>query len=85
MPIYEYQCENCGKRTEILHKRLEEKEPIICPNCGSTEMKKLISLPFINTNSPLDVGKKKAPTTCCGSDTPCATPPCSTDGVCKRE
>ncbi len=84
MPIYEYQCENCGKTTEVLHKRLKEKEPISCLNCGSTKMKKLISLPFINTNSPLDV-KKKAPTTCCGKDTPCDTPPCSTDGVCKRE
>ena len=85
MPIYEYECEDCKKKVEILHKRLEQKEDINCPDCGSNKMKKLVSLPFINTNSPLDVAKKKAPTTCCGKDTPCTTPPCSTDGTCKTK
>ena len=85
MPIYEYQCEDCGKRIEILHKRLGQEKTINCPDCASNKIKKLISLPFINTNSPLDAAKKKAPTTCCGNDTPCATPPCSTDGTCKRK
>ena len=68
MPIYEYECENCGKKVEIFHKRLEQDEVIKCPNCGSNKMRKLVSLPFINTNSPLDVAKKKAPTTHSGND-----------------
>ena len=62
MPIYEYECEDCGKKVEILHKRFGQEESITCPDCGSNKMRKLVSLPFINTNSPLDVAKKKPPT-----------------------
>ncbi|HEV8581223.1 MAG TPA: FmdB family zinc ribbon protein [Thermoanaerobaculia bacterium] len=43
MPIYEYQCLRCGKRTEIL-QRLDEAPLAACPECGG-EVKKLISSP----------------------------------------
>jgi len=43
MPIYEYECLQCGKRTELL-QRLDEAPLAACPQCGG-EVKKLISSP----------------------------------------
>ena len=43
MPIYEYQCQSCGKRTEVL-QRMDDPPPAACPSCGG-EVKKLISSP----------------------------------------
>jgi putative FmdB family regulatory protein len=42
MPIYEYQCEACGHRLEILQKISDE--PLSdCPACGRPSLHKLIS------------------------------------------
>jgi putative FmdB family regulatory protein len=43
MPIYEYECLSCGKRTEIL-QRMNDAPLAACPSCGA-EVKKLISAP----------------------------------------
>ena len=43
MPIYEYECLSCGKRTEVLQK-MNDAPLAACPNCGA-EVKKLISAP----------------------------------------
>jgi putative FmdB family regulatory protein len=81
MPIYEYRCENCGKVAEVLQKSFAQKEPSVCTNCGSTEMKKMISPPgFIAVGGSTPKG-----TTCCGREERCSTPPCSDDGVCGRD
>ena len=43
MPIYEYECLQCGKRTELL-QRMDEAPMAACPHCGG-EVRKLISAP----------------------------------------
>jgi putative FmdB family regulatory protein len=43
MPIYEYECLSCGKRTEVLQK-MDDAPLAACPTCGG-EVKKLISAP----------------------------------------
>jgi putative FmdB family regulatory protein len=43
MPIYEYECRSCGKRTEVL-QRFADAPPAACPVCGGP-VKKLISSP----------------------------------------
>ena len=44
MPIYEYQCSDCGFQTEVMQKISDE--PLkICPECGEGSMKKLVSAP----------------------------------------
>jgi putative FmdB family regulatory protein len=43
MPLYEYQCLTCGKRTEVL-QRFSDAPLAACPACGG-EVKKLISSP----------------------------------------
>jgi putative FmdB family regulatory protein len=43
MPIFEYLCQECGTKYEVLHKSSENKNNIICPNCSSSNNKKLLS------------------------------------------
>lgn len=43
MPIYEFECLQCGTRTEVL-QRFSDPPLAVCPKCGG-EVKKLISSP----------------------------------------
>jgi putative FmdB family regulatory protein len=43
MPIYEYQCAACGKRTEQL-QRVSDPPLELCPHCGGA-LRKLVSAP----------------------------------------
>ena len=45
MPLYEYQCQKCGERMEVI-QRIAELPSQHCPKCGA-EMKKLLSAPAI--------------------------------------
>jgi len=45
MPIYEYVCQSCGKKTEVL-QGMREKPLKICPHCGG-KLKKAFSAPAI--------------------------------------
>ena len=42
MPIYEYNCPDCGNLFSHLHKRLGEAAPE-CPKCSSKKVKKQFS------------------------------------------
>lgn len=63
MPIYEYQCEACGKRMEKL-QRLSDPPCKKCPTCGGT-LRKLISSPAIQFKGNgfyiTDYAKKNSP------------------------
>jgi len=41
MPIYEYECSECGNRFERFVRSSEEE--ITCEECGSTQLEKLVS------------------------------------------
>jgi putative FmdB family regulatory protein len=43
MPLYEYLCESCGERTEIL-QRFNDLPEVACPKCGAP-MRRLPSAP----------------------------------------
>ena len=45
MPLYEYQCQACGERVEVIQKH-NDPPYSHCPKC-SGEMKKLVSAPAI--------------------------------------
>jgi putative FmdB family regulatory protein len=45
MPLYEYECQSCGKRTEVL-QRFQEAPLTVCPTCGGA-LKKLLSAPAV--------------------------------------
>ena len=42
MPIYEYQCTDCGRRSTFLVLKAEEFRPV-CKQCGGEKLTKLIS------------------------------------------
>jgi putative FmdB family regulatory protein len=42
MPIYEYRCAACGKRSSSLLKSHSEPDPP-CPHCGSRDVRRLVS------------------------------------------
>lgn len=81
MPVYEYQCKNCGKVSEFLIGVVQENIEIKCKYCGSKELNKIFFKSFVSRGGnliPYQGGK-----TCCGRDERCKVPPCS-DGTCVR-
>ncbi len=79
MPIYDYKCLECGKVSEIF-LRGAKSQVVHCPDCGSDNMEKLISASYMikmDTSAP--------GTTCCGRTERCEAPPCSTEGICRRD
>lgn len=42
MPIYEYECEACGERTEVLQK-MSDAPKLECLTCGESALKKKVS------------------------------------------
>lgn len=42
MPIYEYQCQQCGQLTEFIQK-VDEAPKSVCPNCGAAALQKCLS------------------------------------------
>lgn len=42
MPIYEYRCEDCGRRQSFLVRKPSEFKPV-CKKCGGERMERLIS------------------------------------------
>lgn len=44
MPIYEYLCGRCEQPFQRLIMRKEETGRLICPRCGSRNLKRLISM-----------------------------------------
>ena len=44
MPIYEFECSNCGARKEAL-MRLSDPDPVECPACHAPALKRRLSAP----------------------------------------
>ena len=42
MPIYEYRCEDCGKRSSSLLSSYASSDPA-CPHCGKHGLRRLVS------------------------------------------
>lgn len=43
MPIYEYECHSCDIQFQSLIMKKEQEESLVCPECGGSKLKKLIS------------------------------------------
>ena len=43
MPIYEYRCDACGKRTEAFHRSLQNAKTPSCEHCGSKRTRRALS------------------------------------------
>lgn len=43
MPIYEYRCQACGKRTSVFVRSMTAQVAAQCEHCGSRKLRRLIS------------------------------------------
>ncbi len=51
MPLYEYECNSCGKVFEQL-TAISGKESVHCSACGSDDVKKLLSAGVVKGSTP---------------------------------
>lgn len=56
MPIYEYVCDDCQRRFEILQRMGEGPEGLACPRCGGTKLGKVFSTFAASTSSGASAG-----------------------------
>ena len=54
MPIYEYTCSKCSEIFARLQWPGHDEEEILCPQCGSDDVKKIIST--FSCSNPADSG-----------------------------
>ena len=61
MPLYEYECDACGHRFEVIHQKFSDPPAASCPSCGGS-VHKLQSAPAIQFKGTgfyiTDYGKK---------------------------
>jgi putative FmdB family regulatory protein len=69
MPIFEYECADCGGRFEKLVRRPEEESGLSCPQCGKPRVVKQLS-----TFSAPAGGSSSGPVPMCPGGGPCPTP-----------
>lgn len=77
MPIYEFECSDCGRRTEILMGG-SEADLVRCGECGSRNLKRLLSAPA--AVSATGRFPETAADRCCGTAGPAAA--CAGPGSC---
>ena len=76
MPIYEYECRDCGGRYELLRKMGEETAP--CPQCGGRGEKVIASsFGVIASGGSRRQAECDRSAPCCGRAQPCDEKPCS--------
>ena len=47
MPLYEYECEACGQRFEVIQKSFSDAAVEVCRKCGKGPVRRLLSSPAI--------------------------------------
>jgi putative FmdB family regulatory protein len=75
MPIYEYQCSDCGRTFEKLQS-LQERTAF-CPTCGKEARKVMsASVGYVMKETGHGGGGRGArdPGSCCGQSSPCENP-----------
>ena len=55
MPIYEFRCNACGKRSSLFFRSMSTEATGVCQHCGSPDLSRLISRVAI-VRAPLDPG-----------------------------
>jgi putative FmdB family regulatory protein len=70
MPIYEYRCESCAGKFDVLTRFAERDAAQVCPSCESTKTRVLVSsFAFASggeTSSVSDFTSESSAGGCCG-------------------
>src|SRR5260370_33856085 len=75
MPIYEYRCESCSRKFEVLTRFAERDTAQICPACESTRTRVLVSSFAVTGGEPsaaADFGTDQGGGGCCGGACRCS-------------
>ena len=67
MPIYEYICNDCGKRFETLRSIREADLPIQCTNCLSKLTQRAVSVFYAQSGSRIIAGSNNSGCSGCSS------------------
>jgi len=43
MPIYEYRCQSCRKRTSVFVRSVSSNVTVVCKHCGSSKVSRMMS------------------------------------------
>ena len=78
MPLYEYLCDSCGCRFEVLRKFSEADAPTACPQCRIPGARRLLSMFAAVSRAGDGIATTVAGGSSCAS---CATTSCA---GCKR-
>jgi len=54
MAIYEYQCKTCRRRFELMRSMRDNHAPASCPECGSADTSRLLSVFAARTGGESD-------------------------------
>jgi putative FmdB family regulatory protein len=57
MPLYEYHCQKCGKRFEMLRRMQDSDRDLECPECRSEDLERLLSAFATAGCSPSGAGR----------------------------
>jgi putative FmdB family regulatory protein len=70
MPIYEYRCESCSGKFDVLTRFAERDQAQVCPSCESSKTRVLVSsFAFAGTGdsaSAFEAGGGESAGGCCG-------------------
>lgn len=66
MPLYEYHCQKCENRFELLRRLSDSDNDVVCPRCHSPEVEREIS-PLAGVGSSTRSGSAGTPDASCGS------------------
>lgn len=68
MPLYEFHCDRCDHDVEVLVRSSEEP---LCPECGSNDLEKLLSVPAAPA-----ISSGSLPIASAGEASSCGRPQC---------
>ncbi len=74
MPIYEFQCKDCGKVSEFLVIHARDQHSHKCQFCGSNRLKKILSAPGVVKGEGASAAASGKDSECCGMTNPCNDP-----------
>lgn len=68
MPIYEYRCQKCGKKTEVITFRVSEPVSAACRHCGSDLVQKIPSRVRVRLSEETRMERLADPSSMAGLD-----------------
>ncbi|TFH36978.1 MAG: zinc ribbon domain-containing protein [Dehalococcoidia bacterium] len=75
MPLYEYECEKCGRRVEIRQAVGQDGSQVACPSCGTVGLRRVFSSFFCagSEDSGMSGGGSSCSTCSSGNCASCGT------------